>query len=183
MRKDFGPKPILYPMPVLILGTYNKDGTPNAMNAAWGGICGENKIIIDLGGHRTTDNLLRNKAFTVAVADAAHVVEADYVGVVSGNEVPDKVARAGLHTVASSRVNAPIIEEFPITLECRLLRVTEEGVVGEILNVCADERVLDGAGQIDPSKVEAITYDPVGHTYIKLGDVVGHAFSDGMRLR
>lgn len=93
------------------------------------------------------------------------------------------MARAGLHTVASSRVNAPIFEEFPITLECRLLRVTEEGVVGEILNVCADERVLDGAGQIDPSKVEAITYDPVGHTYIKLGNVVGHAFSDGMRLK
>lgn len=183
MRKDFGAKPILYPMPVLILGTYNEDGTPNAMNAAWGGICGENKIIIDLGAHRTTDNILRTKAFTVAVADAAHVVEADYVGVVSGNETPDKVARAGLHTVPSSRVEAPIIEEFPVTLECRLLKVIEEGVVGEILNVCADERVLGEDGQIDPDKVEAITYDPVGHTYRKLGDVVGQAFADGLALK
>jgi flavin reductase (DIM6/NTAB) family NADH-FMN oxidoreductase RutF len=163
MRKDFGAQPILYPQPVLIIGTYSEDGTPNAMNAAWGGLCGANKLIIDLASHKTTDNILRNKEFTVAVADAPHVLEADYVGIVSANKVPDKVAKAGLHTVKSDKVNAPILEEFPITLECRLLRVTEDGIVGEIVNVCADERVLDENGQIDPAKVQAITYDPVRH--------------------
>jgi flavin reductase (DIM6/NTAB) family NADH-FMN oxidoreductase RutF len=105
MRKDFGAKPILYPQPVLIIGTYSEDGTPNAMNAAWGGICGANKIIIDLGQHKTTDNILRSKEFTVAVADAPHMVEADFVGLVSGNNVPDKLAKAGLHTVRSDKVN------------------------------------------------------------------------------
>jgi flavin reductase (DIM6/NTAB) family NADH-FMN oxidoreductase RutF len=182
MRKDFGAKPILYPQPVLIIGTYNEDGTPNAMNAAWGGLCGANKLIIDLAAHKTTDNILRNKEFTVAVADAPHMVEADYVGLVSGNKVPDKLTKAGLHTVKSDKVNAPIIEEFPMTLECRLLRVTEDGIVGEIVNVCADERVLDEKGQIDPAKVQAITYDPVRHTYIQLGNTVGNAFSDGKKL-
>jgi flavin reductase (DIM6/NTAB) family NADH-FMN oxidoreductase RutF len=182
MRKDFGAKPILYPQPVLIIGTYNEDGTPNAMNAAWGGICGADKIFIDLGSHRTTDNIVRNKEFTVAVADASHVVEADYVGMVSGNKVPDKLAKAGLHTEKSDKVNAPIITEFPITLECQLLRVTEDGIVGKIVNVCADERVLDENGEIDPNKVEAITYDTVRHTYIQLGETVGNAFSDGKKL-
>jgi flavin reductase (DIM6/NTAB) family NADH-FMN oxidoreductase RutF len=183
MRKDFGAKPILYPQPVLIIGTYNEDGTPNAMNAAWGGLCGANKIIIDLSQHKTTDNILRNQAFTVAVADTPHMVEADYVGLVSGNKVADKVAKAGLHTEKSGKVNAPIIEEFPITLECKLLRVTEEGIVGEIVNVCAQERVLDENGEIDPAKVQAITYDPVRHTYIQLGKTVGNAFSDGAKLK
>jgi flavin reductase (DIM6/NTAB) family NADH-FMN oxidoreductase RutF len=183
MRKDFGAKPILYPQPVLIIGTYNEDGTPNAMNAAWGGLCGANKIIIDLSQHKTTDNILRNQAFTVAVADTPHMVEADYVGLVSGNKVADKVAKAGLHTEKSGKVNAPIIEEFPITLECKLLRVTEEGIVGEIVNVCAQERVLDENGEIDPTKVQAITYDPVRHTYIQLGETVGNAFSDGAKLK
>jgi flavin reductase (DIM6/NTAB) family NADH-FMN oxidoreductase RutF len=163
MRKDFGAQPILYPQPVLIIGTYSEDGTPNAMNAAWGGLCGANKLIIDLASHKTTDNILRNKEFTVAVTDTPHVLEADYVGIVSANKVPDKVAKAGLHTVKSDKVNAPILEEFPITLECRLLRVTEDGIVGEIINVCADERVLDENGQIDPAKVQTITYDPVRH--------------------
>jgi flavin reductase (DIM6/NTAB) family NADH-FMN oxidoreductase RutF len=174
---------ILYPQPVLIIGTYSEDGTPNAMNAAWGGICGANKIIIDLGQHKTTDNILRSKEFSVAVADAPHMVEADFVGLVSGNNVPDKLAKAGLHAVKSDKVNAPIIEEFPITLECKLLRVTEDGIVGEIVNVCADERVLDENGEIDPAKVQAITYDPVRHTYIQLGETVGNAFKDGTKLK
>lgn len=182
MRIDFGAKPILYPQPVLIIGTYNEDGLPNAMNAAWGGICGENKIIIDLSQHKTTDNILRNKDFTVAVADTPHMIEADYVGLVSGNKVANKLEKAGLHTVKSDKVNAPVIEEFPITLECKLLRVTEDGIVGEIINVCADERVLDENNQINPNKVQAITYDPIRHTYIQLGKTVGNAFSDGKKL-
>ena len=183
MRKNFGAKPFLYPQPVLILGTYNEDGTANAMNAAWGGICDADKIIIDLGSHRTTDNILRNKEFTVAVADATHVVEADYLGVVSGNDVPDKLAKAGLHTSKSEFVNAPIIDEFPMTLECKLLEKTLYGVVGQIINVCIDEAVLDEKGAVDIAKLGAITFDPINSTYVKLGEKVGNAFSDGNKLR
>lgn len=183
MRKNFGAKPLLYPMPVLILGTYDADGVPNAMNAAWGGIADSQEIFIALGDHKTTDNIRLTQAFTVSVADAAHVVEADYVGIVSGNDVPDKLERAGLHTTKSEFVNAPIIEEFPFTLECRLKKFTEEGVIGEIVNVSVDERVLDEAGTVDPLKLEAIAYDPVNHFYLKVGGKVGNAFSDGNKIK
>lgn len=182
MRKDFGAKPYLYPQPVLIIGTYNEDGTANAMNAAWGGICGAKKIMIDLSSHKTTDNIIKNKAFTVSVADAAHVVEADYVGVVSGYQVPDKLERAGLHTVKSSFVNAPIILEFPITLECKLLRTTEDGIIGEIVNVSIDERVLNDKGTVDSDKLGAISFDVMNAAYLRVGEKVGNAFSDGKKL-
>ncbi|BBF42709.1 flavoredoxin [Lachnospiraceae bacterium KM106-2] len=182
MRKNFGAKPFLYPQPVLIIGTYNEDGTANAMNAAWGGLCGANKIIIDLSSHRTTDNILKNKEFTVSIADAAHVVEADYVGIVSANKVPDKLEKAGLHTVKSEFVNAPIIEEFPMTFECKLLRQTEDGIVGEIINVNIDERVLNEKGTVDTDKLGAITFDAMNAAYVKLGEKVGNAFSDGKKL-
>ncbi len=182
MRKDFGAKPYLYPQPVLIIGTYSEDGTANAMNAAWGGICGANKIIIDLSSHKTTDNIMRNKEFTVSVADAAHVVEADYVGVVSANNVPDKLEKVGLHTIKSSFVNAPIIEEFPITLECKLLRTTEDGIVGEIVNVSIDERVLNDKETVDTDKLGAISFDAMNAAYLKIGEKVGNAFSDGKKL-
>ena len=183
MRKNFGAKPYLYPMPVLIIGTYDENGVPNAMNAAWGGICGYKEIMIDLGEHKTTDNIRLNQAFTVSIADAAHIVEADYVGIVSANEVPDKVARAGLHTTKSEFVNAPIIEEFPIALECKLKHFTEDGIVGEILNVSIDERVLDDNGSVDPLKLCAISFDPVNNTYLKVTEKVGNAFSDGNKLK
>lgn len=182
MRKDFGAKPYLYPQPVLIIGTYSEDGTANAMNAAWGGICGPNKIMIDLSSHKTTDNIMRNKEFTVSVADAAHVVEADYVGVVSANNVPDKLEKAGLHTVKGSFVNAPIIEEFPITLECKLIRTSEDGIVGEIVNVSIDERVLNDKGTVDTEKLGAISFDPMNAAYLKVSEKVGNAFSDGKKL-
>lgn len=182
MRKDFGAKPFLYPQPVLIIGTYNEDGTSNAMNAAWGGLCGANKIIIDLSSHKTTDNILRDKEFTVSVADVAHVVEADYVGIVSGNKIPNKLEKAGLHTKKSAFVNAPIIEELPIALECKLLRVTEDGIVGEIVNVSIDERVLNEDNKVNTNKLEAISFDPINGAYLKLGEKVGNAFSDGKKL-
>ena len=119
-----------------------------------------------------------------SIADTKHVVEADYVGIVSGNKVPDKVAKAGLTTTKSAFVNAPIINEFPMTVECKLLKFNEDGIcIGEIVNVSADEAVLGEDGQIAPEKLEAITYDPVHHTYIKLGEKVGNAFSDGKKLK
>ena len=184
MRKNFGGKPFLYPMPVLIIASYDENGVPNAMNAAWGCIADVNRIgIYVAGNHRTTANILSRKAFTVSMADAAHVVEADYVGIVSGNDVPDKLERAGLHTTKSEFVDAPVIDELPMALECRLVSFDEESelMIGEIVNVCADESVLTD-GKIDPVKLNPITYDPVNHAYLTLGNKVGSAFSDGKKL-
>lgn len=185
MRKNFGVKTWAYPMPVFIVAAYDKDGAPCCMNAAWGGIYDTNQIMVCLDdGHKTTKNILESGAFTVSIADAKHVVEADYVGVVSGNDVADKMARAGLTTVKSDFVNAPIINEFPMTIECKLLKFNEDGIcIGEIVNVSADEAVLGADGKIDPAKLEAITYDSVHHSYIKLGEKVGNAFSDGKKIR
>lgn len=184
MRKDFGAKTWAYPMPVFIVAAYDKDGVPCCMNAAWGGTYDTNQLMVCLADdHKTTKNILESGAFTVSIADAAHVVEADYVGLVSGNKVPDKLEKAGLTTTRSAFVNAPIINEFPMTVECKLLKFNEDGIcIGQIVNVSADEAVLGADGQIDPAKLQAITYDPVGHTYIRLGDTVGNAFADGKKL-
>ncbi len=185
MRKDFGKKTWLYPMPVFIVAAYDKDGVPCCMNAAWGGIYDTNMIMVCLADdHKTTKNITESGAFTVSIADADHVTEADYVGIVSGNSVPDKMDRAGLTTVRSQYVNAPVINEFPMTVECKLIKFNEDGIcIGEIVNVSADEKVLGDDGLIDPEKLGAVTYDPVRHTYIKLGEKVGCAFSDGKKLK
>lgn len=186
MRKNFGAKAFLYPQPVFIVATYNADGTPNAMNAAWGGITEEKEITICIdSAHKTAENLMERGAFTVSMADADHVVECDYLGIDSGNEVPDKLARAGLHTVGSDLVDAPIIEELPMALECRVRSYDPESsrLVGEIVNVSADERVLNERGKVDPAKLRPITYDAMNHTYLVLGKQVGNAFRDGLQLR
>lgn len=186
MRKNFGAKAILYPMPVLIIGSYDENGVPDAMNAAWGGISEETQISICVSAdHKTTKNILTKGAFTVSVADAENVVAADYVGVVSGNKEPNKIEKAGWHAVKSEFVDAPLFEELPMALECKLISYDEEScrLVGEIVNVCADERILGADCKIDLAKFSPITYDPVQHTYRKLGDVVGKAFSDGMKLK
>ena len=185
MRKNFGAQTILYPMPVFIIATYNEDGTPNAMNAAWGGIHDTNQIGICLApDHKTAKNILKRKCFTVSMADAAHVVPCDYVGIVSGNDVPDKLAKAGFHTVKSDFVDAPVIAELPMTLECRLISFDEKTgcTVGEIVNVSADESILT-EGKINPAKLRPITFDPVNHTYLELGGKVGDAFKDGLKLK
>lgn len=185
MRKNFGAKTWLYPMPVLIIGTYDVDGTPNAMNAAWGGIYDTNKIGICLSDdHKTTENIRLKGAFTVAVADVKNVVGADYVGLVSGNDVPEKTARAGFTSEKSAFVDAPVFTNFPMSLECRLEKINEDGfVVGEIVNVSADESVLGSDGKIDVRLVRAVTYDSVHHQYIELGEKAGNAFSDGNKLK
>lgn len=185
MRKNFGAQTILYPMPVFIIATYNEDGTPNAMNAAWGGIHDTNQIGICIApDHKTAKNILKRKCFTVSMADAAHVVPCDYVGIVSGNDVPDKLAKAGFHTVKSDFVDAPVIAELPMTLECRLISFDEKTgcTVGEIINVSADEHILT-EGKIDPAKLRPITFDPVNHTYLELGGKAGDAFKDGLKLK
>lgn len=186
MRKNFGAKTYVYPQPVFIIGTYGADGTPNAMNAAWGGISEETELSICLSPeHKTVENILARRAFTVSMADAAHVVACDYVGVVSGNDEPDKMKKAGFHTIKAEHVDAPLIDELPLAIECRMISYDEEScrMVGEIVNVSADERILDENGKIDPAKLEPITYDPVNHTYLKLGEKVGKAFKDGLQLK
>ena len=185
MRKNFGAKTYMYPMPVLIVAAYGEDGTPNAMNAAWGGISDDAQVALCLSaGHKTTRNILARGAFTVSMADAAHVVECDYLGIVSGNKVPNKLEKAGFHTVKSDFVDAPVIEELPMTLECKLVKMNEDGlIIGQIVNVSADERILGENGKIDPAKLRPITFDSVNGTYIELGKVVGNAFKDGLQIR
>ena len=186
MRKNFGSKTMCYPMPVFILVTYNADGTPNAMNAAWGGISEESEISVCVSDdHKTTENFLARKAFTVSMATADYVEACDYMGLVSGNEVPDKVARAGFHTTKSQFVDAPLIDELPMAVECKLISYDPEScrLVGEIVNVSAQESVLNAEGFVDPAKLRPITYDAMNHTYLVLGEIVGNAFADGMNLK
>ena len=173
MRKNFGAKPWTYPQPVFIVATYNEDGTPDAMNAAWGGICDDTRITMCLSaGHKTVKNLLARGAFTVSMAEANQVVPCDYVGIVSGNKEADKVAKAGFHTTKSSFVDAPLIDELAMALECTVVSYDAESgcLIGEIVNVCADERVLDGEGSIDPDKLQPIVFDPVKAAYRVLGE-------------
>ncbi len=186
MRKDFGAKPMIYPMPVLILGTWGEDGTPDAMNAAWGGISEEAEISICISAdHQTTLNLLARGAFTVSMATSEEVVAADYVGIVSGTKVPDKVARAGWHAEPSAHVDAPLFAELPFALECRVKSYDSDTcrLVGEIVNVSADESILGADGKVDMDKFHPITYDSMHHTYREIGGVVGKAFADGVRLK
>lgn len=176
---------MVYPMPVFIIGAYDEDGVPNAMNAAWGGISEEDEISICISaGHKTTANILKSGAFTVSMATAEYVAECDYVGIVSGNKVPDKLEKCGFHTERSEFVNAPIIKELPMCVECRLRSYDENTcrLVGEIVNVSADESVLTD-GRIDPLKLRPITYDSANHAYHVLGEKIGQAFSDGLRIK
>ena len=186
MRKNFGPKPMCYPMPVYIIATYNADGTPNAMNAAWGGITEEAEITICVeAGHKTAENILARKAFTVSMATAGYAAACDYVGIVSGNKVPDKFAKAGFHATKSEFVDAPLIDELPMALECELVSYDPEScrLVGRIVNVCADESVLGENGKVDPAKLTPITFDPMNHRYIALGQDAGQAFFIGTALK
>ena len=186
MRKNFGAKAMCYPMPVFIIGTYNADGTPNAMNAAWGGISEETEITICVDNtHKTAENLLARKAFTVSMATVPYLTACDYVGIVSGNKEPEKFAKAGFHAVKSEFVDAPLIEELPMALECEVISYDEETcrLVGRIVNVCADESVLGENGKVDVTKLQPITYDPVNHHYLVLGERVGQAFQDGVALK
>lgn len=186
MRKNFGVKTWLYPMPVFIVAAYDNEGKPNAMNAAWGGIYTDNMIGICLSeDHKTTQNILATRAFTVSMATAEQVTACDYVGIVSGNKEPDKFHKAGFHATKSEFVNAPIIDELPMTLECELVSYDTETcfMVGKIVNVSTDEKILNESGKIDLSKLRPITYDPCNHDYIELGAKVGNAFSDGKKLK
>ena len=185
MRKNFGAKCWLYPMPVLIVGSYDENGTPDAMNAAWGGIYDTNHVMVCLADdHKTTDNIKKSGAFTLSFATADTVAPCDYVGIVSANDTPDKFARAGFHATKSEFVNAPLIDELPMAVECKLLKFNEDGIcIGEIVNVSADESILDAEGKVDAKKLDPIIYDSVSHAYWNFGRQVGRAFSDGKKLK
>ena len=185
MRKNFGTKSWFYPLPVLVIGTYDENGNPDAMNAAWGGLYDADKVVLCLSaGHKTTRNIQAKGAFTVSFADAAHAVSADYVGMVSANNEPKKMEKSGFHCTKSESVDAPLIDELPMAVECRLVSYDPEScrLVGEIVNVSVDESAMTD-GKVDVAKVAPITFDPFNNAYHVLGEKVGNAFSDGMALR
>jgi flavin reductase (DIM6/NTAB) family NADH-FMN oxidoreductase RutF len=181
-RVNFGPKPLMFPQPVLIIATYDEDGRPNAMNAAWGITTDFSEITISLSEHKTTDNLAVCGAFTVSMATEDYVTACDYVGIESGRKVPDKFVRAGFHAIPSSFVDAPLIAELPMAIECKVKSFADGILTGEIVNVCADEIILTD-GKIDVRKLRPISFDPMGNAYFGVGDKVGRAFSDGAKLK
>lgn len=186
--KSFGPKPWVLPQPVLIIGTYNEDGTPNAMNAAWGGQWDAKEIMICMGTHATTENLARCADFTVAFATKDTMVASDFVGIASAKNDPQKMQKTGWTSVKAEDVNAPIFTDFPMTLECRILRKIDEtaegyNIVAEIVNILVDENYLGEDGKPQVEKMNLITYEPVHHGYVVLGERVGDAFSYGKKLK
>ena len=185
MRKNFGAKPILYPQAVFIIGSYDENGNADAMNAAWGGVAGVNKIFMCISSHKSTDNILARKAFTVSMGTADQMVACDYVGIVSANNEPEKMKKSGFHTVKSEYVDAPVIEELPMTLECRLISYDPEThyMFGEVVNVSADEAILGEDGNIDIAKLRPIIFDGVRAAYHVIGEKVGNAFADGAQLK
>ena len=186
MRKNLKAKALVYPQPVFIIATYNEDGSTDAMNAAWGCVADINKVAFYMAkNHKTYENICNTKAFTVSMATSKYVKEADYVGVVSANDVLHKFDNTGWHSLKSETINAPIIEELPLTLECVFESFNEESelLIGEVVNVSVDESILDENGKVDVYKLDPITYDTVNHTYITLGKKVGNAFKDGLSIK
>ncbi len=185
MRKNLGAKEILYPMPVLIIATYDENGNADAMNAAWGSIGDTAQVFICLSPeHKTVKNIMAKKAFTVSVGTKNQLAACDYVGIVSGNTESKKIEKSGFTVTKSEFVDAPVINELPYTLECKLISYDEKSchLFGEIVNISADESILTD-GKIDYKKLQPITYDPVNHYYIELGEIAGHAFKDGQKLK
>lgn len=187
MTKDFGAKPYLFPMPTYMIGTYNEDDTVDVMMMAWGGICAEDMVALNLEAeHKTVANLKARKAFTLAVPGADTLAASDFLGIASANKVADKFARTGLHAVRSRRVDAPVITEYPLTLECEVVEMQDQPyglrVLGRILNVMADEMVLDEAGKIDAGKLQAFTFDQMRNGYYAVGHEIGQAWHSGAGL-
>lgn len=187
MRKKLSITEGIFPMPVLMIATYNEDGSVNVMNAAWGTMQERDHVALILSeGHKTVKNIKARGAFTISIADAAHVTEADYFGIESGNNVGDKFAKSGLTASKSETVDAPVINEFPLCLECEFIEYQNNkygcGVIGRVVNVTADETVMSG-NKVDMSLVNAIAFDPYTHGYYKVADRVGEAFSDGKKLK
>lgn len=187
MRKNIKTTEAIFPMPVLLVATYNEDGTVNVMNAAWGTMVERNIVALNLTEtHKTVKNIKERKAFTVSIADAKHVTQADYFGVASGNKVSDKFAKSKLTATKSENVDAPIVNEFPICMECEFIEYQDGdyglGVIGKVVNVTADESIMSGEN-VDIEKEGAIAFDPYTHGYYKVTERVGNAFSDGLKIK
>lgn len=187
MRKQLHITEGIFPMPVLMVATYNEDGSVNVMNAAWGTMQERDTVALNLTEtHKTVKNIKARGAFTVSIADAAHVTEADYFGVVSGNRVANKFAASGLTASKSEIVDAPIINDFPLCLECKFIEYQSNeygcGVIGKVVRVTADESVMEG-DKLNMSLVNAIAFDPYTHGYYKVTERVGEAFKDGLKLK
>ena len=187
MKKNIKTTEAIFPMPVLMIATYNEDGTVDVMNAAWGMMLDRDQVALNLTEtHKTVKNIKERKAFTVSIADAKHVKEADYLGMVSGNNTPDKFEKSGLSFTKSENVDAPIINEFPICMECEFIEYQSNeygcGVIGKIINVSAEENIMTD-GNVDITKLEAIAFDPYTHGYYKVTERVGNAFKDGLELK
>ena len=186
--KSFGKKPWLLPQPVLVIGTYNSEGKPNAMNAAWAGIWDNDMIMISMGAHYTTQNLNDKGEFTVAFATKETLVAADYVGIASMSKTPDKMERTGWQATKAENVDAPVFDVFPMTMECRIKEKLDESptgyyIIAEVVNVLCDEAFLNENGKPDMARMNLITFDPILNRYIQMGDVVGKAFADGRKLK
>ena len=187
MMKDFGAKPYLYPMPTYMIGTYNEDDTVDVMMMAWGGICAEDMVALNLEDeHKTVANLQTRKAFTLSVPGTDTLRESDFLGIASANKMTDKFARTGLHAVKSRRVDAPVIMEYPLTLECEVVEMQDQPyglrVLGKIVNVMADEKVLDEKGRIDAGKLQAFAFDQMRNGYYAMGKQAGQAWHSGADL-
>lgn len=187
MKKELGVKPFLFPMPVLMISTYGEDGKVDVMNMAWGGICAQNMVSLNIGEeHKTSENIKKRGAFTLSIADIPHIEAADFFGIASGNKMSDKFERSGMTAVKSEKVDAPIVEEFPITLECKVVEAKNEvygfHVIGEIVGVLADEVVLDEKGKVDPTKLNAFVFDQFQNGYYAIGEKVGQAWSTGVPM-
>ena len=184
MKKNIKTTEAIFPMPVLMIATYNDDGTVDVMNAAWGTMFERDQVILNLTeSHKTVQNIRKRKAFTVSIANAKNVVAADYLGIVSGNDVPNKFENTGLTATKSENVDAPIINEFPICMECELLDGESNwGIVGKVVNTSANEEVMNG-DNVDINLLEAISFDPYTHGYYKVTERVGNAFKDGLQLK
>lgn len=183
MKKELKITPGIFPMPVLMIGTYNEDGTVDVMNAAWGMAQSMKHLKLCLTeSHKTVKNMKRTNSCTVALGTKNLIVESDYLGMVSSNNVSNKFEKTGLHAVKSNKVDAPIIEEYPICMECKVGGYEDDGVLVEVVNVQAEEKYLNEDGTIKLNEVGIISYDPYGQGYYVVGDKVGQAFSDGKKL-
>ena len=174
-------------MPVLLISTFNEDGSVDVMNAAWGTMLDRDVVALNLTEtHKTVQNIKERGGFVIHIADAKHVAEADFFGVVSGNKEPEKFKKSGLSFVKSDIVDAPVINELPIAMECEFIEYQNDdtgiGVIGKVLRTSVEEEHLKD-GRVDIDSVEAIAFDPYTHGYYKVGGRVGEAFSDGLKLR
>lgn len=187
MKKDLGVKPYLFPMPVLMIATYGEGDKVDVMNMAWGGICASNMVALNIDeDHKTAKNIKARGAFTLSIADIDHIQESDFFGIATGNKMDDKFERTGLHAVRSERVDAPVITEYPLTMECNVVELQQTAygfrVLGEIVNVLAEETVLDERGKVDPTKLNAFVFDQFQNGYYAIGEKVGQAWNSGKAL-